>query len=73
MNDDPETLTQMMAAELALYGREKESCWLCGGDRQVLVGADIDCEDAVNGPFDGDVITCPCCDGSGDAADESYW
>lgn len=73
MNDDPETLAQMIAAEVALYSHEDNApCPYCSGDGLVLVGADVDCEDGVNGPFEGDVIACPCCSDPGDAAYETY-
>lgn len=51
----------------------EEVCWTCDGQRFVTVGADIDCDDAINGPFDGETIRCPNCHGSGKAADCWYW
>jgi hypothetical protein len=48
-------------------------CHYCGGEGRGIVGTDWDCMDGVNGPYDGDVERCPCCNGSGKAEDCTFW
>lgn len=60
-----------MAPEL--FAEWDERCPTCHGDQWVIVGTDIDCDDGVNGPYDGETIRCPNCHGSGKAADCWYW
>lgn len=48
-------------------------CWQCGGHGWGIVGVDWECDDAINGPYDGETETCPCCGGSGRAEDCRYW
>lgn len=48
-------------------------CHYCGGDGYGIVGLDWDCDDGVNGPYDGEVEECPCCHGSGKAEDCTFW
>lgn len=56
------------------YGDEETAlCWRCGGDGWGIVGTDWDTDDAINGPYDGEVERCPCCGGSGKAKDCEYW
>jgi hypothetical protein len=50
-----------------------ESCHECQGDGIGHVGTDFECDDAINGPYDGELIDCPCCGGSGRAEDCRYW
>lgn len=45
----------------------------CGGDGYGIVGTDWDTDDAVNGPYDGEVQKCPCCHGSGQSKDCTFW
>lgn len=54
-------------------GMAEDVCWQCGGDKWVTIGLDIDCDDPINGPYDGETIKCPCCGGSGNAKDCTYW
>lgn len=53
-------------------GRDRV-CWRCDGEGCGIVGTDWDCEDGVNGPYDGEVQECRCCGGTGDAKDCTYW
>ena len=55
------------------YDPDSNFCHQCRGDGWVTVGLDIDCDDGMNGPFDGETIKCPCCGGSGKASDCTYW
>ncbi len=48
-------------------------CHYCHGEGWYMVGVDHDCDDGVNGPFDGEVVKCPCCGGTGDAEDCTFW
>lgn len=48
-------------------------CSYCGGEGYGVVGADWDTDDAINGPYDGDIERCPNCGGSGDADDMTFW
>lgn len=48
-------------------------CWYCGGDGWGIVGLDWDTDDAINGPYDGEIEKCPCCKGSGSAKDCTFW
>ena len=50
-----------------------ELCWTCHGEQWVIVGLEIDGDDGVNGPYDGETIRCPNCHGSGLARDCWYW
>ena len=52
---------------------EGRDCWYCGGEGYGIVGLDWDTDDAINGPYDGEVERCPCCKGSGDAKDCTFW
>lgn len=56
-----------------LYDDENCDCWYCGGQGWGLVGADWDMHDAINGPYNGEIEECPCCRGSGDAEDCTFW
>lgn len=60
------------------FGQEYENdmpvaCWQCDGQGWGIIGCDWDTRDAVNGPYDGEVEDCPCCGGSGEAEDCTYW
>ena len=50
-----------------------ELCWYCDGEGFGIVGVDWDCDDGVNGPYDGETETCPCCHGTGRADDCTFW
>lgn len=50
-----------------------ELCHLCGGDRWGIIGVDWDCDDPINGPYDGEIEQCPCCNGSGLEKDATFW
>ena len=50
-----------------------EPCWRCNGHGWGIVGVDWDCEDAINGPYDGETEKCHCCGGSGKADDCTFW
>ena len=52
---------------------DESRCWQCGGQGWGIVGVDWDCDDPINGPYDGECETCPCCGGSGQADDCTYW
>jgi len=52
---------------------ESSRCHYCDGDGWGLVGVDWDTDDPVNGPYEGDIQRCPCCNGSGDANDCTFW
>jgi len=53
--------------------RGDDTCWRCGGEGYGLIGADWDCDDPLNGPYDGEIEECNCCGGSGKAEDVRYW
>ncbi len=55
------------------YDPATEPCHYCHGDGCGIVGLDWDCADAVNGPYDGDFETCPCCGGSGKEENATFW
>ncbi len=57
MDDDPAT----------------EPCHYCHGDGFGIVGLDWDGADGVNGPYEGECETCPCCNGSSKEADATFW
>lgn len=48
-------------------------CHYCGGEGWGIIGVDWDTDDAINGPYDGEVEKCPCCHGSGLAKDCTFW
>jgi hypothetical protein len=50
-----------------------DRCHTCHGDGWVIIGLDLDCDDGVNGPFDGEAVKCPNCGGSGLAKDCTCW
>ena len=52
---------------------EERRCWRCGGEGYGMVGLDWDSDDPINGPYDGEVVKCNCCGGSGLAKDCWYW
>ncbi len=60
-----------------LFGDEYDSdsapCTYCGGDGYGIIGVDWDCDDPVNGPYDGEIERCPNCRGSGLAKDMTFW
>ena len=62
--DDPDDLD---------IDEDNASCWECHGRGWGIVGTDWDCTDGVNGPYDGEIETCPCCGGSGLAEDCTFW
>lgn len=50
-----------------------EPCHYCDGDGRGIVGVNWDCDDPVNGPYDGEIEECPCCGGSGKEEDATFW
>jgi hypothetical protein len=54
-------------------GNPTHLCHYCRGDGWGIIGTDWDCDDAINGPYDGQSERCPCCHGSGLAKDETFW
>ena len=52
---------------------DHELCWQCEGQGWGIVGVNWDCQDAINGPYNGEIERCPCCGGSGLASDCEYW
>ena len=50
-----------------------DRCHYCGGDGFGIIGVDWDSDDAINGPYDGEIEQCPCCSGTGDAKDCVFW
>lgn len=48
-------------------------CHYCGGEGWGIIGTDWDCDDPINGPYDGEIEECPCCHGSGKAEDCTFW
>lgn len=55
------------------YQDEDHDCWYCRGEGWGVIGDDWDCDDAINGPYDGEVQRCPCCHGTGKAKDCTFW
>lgn len=55
------------------FDDESSCCWRCGGDGVGIIGVDWDADDPINGPYDGELEVCDCCDGSGLATDCRYW
>jgi len=51
----------------------ERDCWRCGGEGYGIVGCDWDPEDAINGPYPGEIEQCSCCHGTGKASDCWYW
>lgn len=52
---------------------EERACWHCGGEGWGIVGTDWDSDDPINGPYDGEIQRCTCCNGSGLAKDCTWW
>jgi hypothetical protein len=55
------------------YWDESCDCHYCGGEGWGIVGTDWDSDDPINGPYPGEIERCPCCGGSGDADDCTFW
>jgi len=55
------------------FDDEEIPCWQCQGEGYGIVGMDWDSDDPINGPYNGDIQQCPCCNGSGLADDCTYW
>ena len=55
------------------YDDEPHVCWHCHGEGWGVVGDDWDSNDPINGPYDGEVERCPCCHGTGNAKDCTFW
>lgn len=55
------------------YDDEERACWHCHGEGYGVIGDDWDCDDPINGPYDGEVQRCPCCNGTGNAKDCTFW
>lgn len=49
------------------------ACHYCRGEGWGIVGTDWDSDDSINGPYPGEDEKCPCCGGSGAAADCTFW
>jgi len=54
------------------YDDDDRDCSFCGGEGWGIVGTDWDTDDAINGPYDGEIEKCPNCGGSGDADDMTF-
>ena len=52
---------------------DRHACHHCGGEGWGIVGTDWDCDDAINGPYDGEIERCTCCGGTGKAKDCTWW
>lgn len=52
---------------------DERVCSYCGGEGFGIVGVDWDTDDAINGPYDGEIERCPNCAGSGDGDDMTFW
>jgi hypothetical protein len=65
-NDDPDGMDDYDSDD-------DDSCSYCGGDGWGIVGTDWDTDDAINGPYDGEIEKCPNCGGSGEAKDMTFW
>lgn len=52
---------------------DDQRCHYCGGVGWGVVVCDRDSRDPSKGPYDGDVVPCPCCGGSGKAEDCTFW
>ena len=52
---------------------EERECWYCRGEGWGIVGTDWDSDDPINGPYPGEIEKCPCCHGSGNAEDCTFW
>lgn len=48
-------------------------CHYCHGEGYGIVGCDWDSDDPINGPYNGDIQKCPCCGGSGESKDCTFW
>ena len=55
------------------YEEYGEDCHYCCGQGWGIIGVDWDSPDPINGPYDGESETCPCCGGSGRAEDSTFW
>lgn len=53
-------------------GTERD-CSYCDGEGWGIVGTDWDTDDAINGPYGGEIEKCPNCHGSGLAKDMTFW
>lgn len=51
----------------------EETCHYCHGAGWGVIGTDWDCDDPINGPYDGETERCPCCGSSGKAEDCTFW
>ena len=51
---------------------DERACWQCRGEGWGIVGVDWDALEP-GWDMDGDIQQCPCCGGSGDAKDCTYW
>ena len=49
------------------------SCHYCHGEGWGVIGCDWDSDDAINGPYPGQIQKCPCCHGTGKAKDCTFW
>ena len=58
------------------YDDEDENdnpCPHCHGEGWGIIGVDWECDDPINGPYDGDIEKCPFCNGSGREEDVWIW
>lgn len=66
--DDPSTSSGYDIGDDA-----SDLCHYCDGDGWGIVGLDWDCQDGVNGPYNGEIERCSCCGGSGKEKDATFW
>jgi hypothetical protein len=71
--DDDRTLQDRSMDDWDEYDDEPGVCWHYHGEGYGVVGDDWDSDDPINGPYEGEVQRCPCCNGSGKAEDCTFW
>lgn len=73
MNDEYMKYADWREWQDSLDDEDQAECSYCDGEGCGIVGVDWDCSDGINGPYDGEVETCPNCGGSGKAKDMTFW
>ena len=53
-------------------GYAEDECWQCGGEGWGIIGLDFPVREP-GWDIEGESVRCPCCGGSGDAKDCTYW